>query len=84
MTMIGTIRSLDSRARRGQTVQLLARLERGSATRDELRAIAPSYRGRIAELRARGYAILCDRSDPTQPRYTLLGKRAVYGNLELL
>lgn len=84
MNANGKIYAFDHRPRRGQLVRILARLQRGPATREELLEIAHYYRGRISELRARGFAIVCDRSDPAQPRYTLLGKRVEFGNLELL
>ena len=48
-----------------QCAAILARLEQGPATNDELSRIARKYTGRISDLRHAGYDVRCTSQDRT-------------------
>lgn len=48
---------------RGQNGKILARLQRGPATNDELSHIARKYTSRISDLRDAGYNVVCFDED---------------------
>lgn len=46
-----------------QCADILARLQQGPATNDELSRISRKYTSRISDLRQRGYGVTCTRQD---------------------
>jgi hypothetical protein len=60
----------------GQNAALLARLQRGPATNDELIRISRKYTSRISDLRAAGYTIVCERLNGGLTEYTLTTRTA--------
>lgn len=46
-----------------QCADILARLQQGPATNDELSRISRKYTSRISDLRQRGYVVICTRQD---------------------
>jgi hypothetical protein len=75
------IRPIDRHAQRddmprlaGQNLAVLARLQRGPATNQELAAISLKYTSRISDLRAAGYVIRCEPGPNGRNTYTLTGE----------
>jgi hypothetical protein len=61
----------DERRLTGQNATILALLRMGSCTNIELSRVSLKYTGRISDLRAAGYRIVCHRGDGGVNTYTL-------------
>lgn len=63
-----------------ETAKVLARLQQGPVTRRELNALTINPTARVSDIRAAGYAVLCDEKPSGASVYRLQGAPVTVGH----